>query len=424
MVQAWTRVGGALVGVAWSWMQLMAAPDWPEFRGPTGQGISTATSVPLQWSASSNVVWKVEVPGEGWSSPVLSQGELYLTTAVTPSGGGVQLRALSYAAETGKLRWDTEVFLERGTGGGLHQKNSKASPTPLVAGERVFVHFGHLCTACLDRAGKVRWLQSELKYAPVHGNGGSPILADGALFFSCDGGSNPFAVALDPETGAIRWRVERETAAAKKFSFSTALYLTNGTRKEIISPGSGAVFSYDPATGREWWRVAYGNGYSVVPRPVFAHGLIFVGTGYDRASLLAIRPGGEGDLTESNIVWQTARSAPNTPSVVVAGELIFFVSDGGIATCADARTGRVHWNERLEGDYSASPVWAEDRVYFFNEGGLCTVIRSAPKFEVLAKNDLGERLLATPAVTEGAWFIRTKSHLFRIGSPARARGAE
>lgn len=167
----------------------------------------------------------------------------------------------------------------------------------------MFVHFGHLGTAGLDRAGKVQWRQSELKYSPVHGNGGSPILADGVLFFSCDGGSNPFAVALDPQTGVIRWRVDRETAAAKKFSFSTALYLTNGTRKEIISPGSGAVFSYDPATGREWWRVAYGNGYSVVPRPVFAHGLIFVGTGYDRASLLAIRPGGEGDLTESNIVW-------------------------------------------------------------------------------------------------------------------------
>ena len=417
-------VSGALMGAVLSGMPLRAAPDWPEFRGPTGQGISSATSVPLQWSASSNVVWKVEVPGEGWSSPVLSQGELYLTTAITPPGGGVQLRALSYMAETGKLRWDTEVFFEPGTGGGMHQKNSKASPTPLVSGDSVFVHFGHLGTACLDRAGKIRWRQSELKYSPVHGNGGSPILADGVLFFSCDGGSGPFAVALDPQTGAIRWRVGRESAAAKKFSFSTALYLTNGTRKEIISPGSGAVFSYDPATGREWWRVAYGNGYSVVPRPVFAHGLIFVGTGYDRASLLAIRPGGEGDLTESNIVWQTARSAPNTPSVVVAGDLIFFVSDGGIATCADARTGRVHWNERLEGDYSASPVWAEDRVYFFNEAGLCTVVRSAPKFEVLAKNDLGERLLASPAVTEGAWFIRTKNHLFRIGSPARARGAE
>ncbi|MBN9690062.1 MAG: PQQ-like beta-propeller repeat protein [Verrucomicrobia bacterium] len=424
MVRAWMQASGALIGAALSWMQLMAAPDWPEFRGPTGQGISTATSVPLQWSANSNVVWKVEVPGEGWSSPVLSQGELYLTTAVTPSSGGVQLRALSFAAETGKLRWDTEVFLEPGTGGGMHQKNSKASPTPVVSGDWVYVHFGHLGTAGLDRAGKVHWRQSELKYSPVHGNGGSPILADGVLFFSCDGGSGPFAVALDPETGAIRWRVDRETAAAKKFSFSTALFLTNGTRKEIISPGSGAVFSYDPATGREWWRVAYGNGYSVVPRPVFAHGLIFVGTGYDRASLLAIRPGGEGDLTESNIVWQTARSAPNTPSVVVVGELIFFVSDGGIATCADARTGRVHWNERLEGDYSASPVWAEDRVYFFNEAGLCTVVRSAPKFEVLAKNDLGERLLASPAVTDGAWFIRTKSHLFRIGSPAPVRGAE
>jgi len=353
----------------------------------------------------------------------VADGRVFVTTAVNTGPGGIELRALALAAATGKVLWNTEVFHEESSGGGLHQKNSHASPTPLVAGDRLFVHFGHLGTAGLDLQGAVKWRQTELKYSPVHGNGGSPLLAGEVLFLSCDGGAKPFAVGLDANTGAIRWRHERETDAAKKFSFSTGLLITNGIRPEIISPASGAVFSYDPANGRELWRVSYGNGYSVVPRPVFTQGLLFIGTGYDRANLLAIRPGGEGDLTASNIVWQTARSAPNTPSVLAVGEEVYFVSDAGIATCAEARTGKVHWNERIEGDYSASPIWAEGRIYFQNEAGLSVVVKAATTFEVLARNDLGERTLASPAVTEGALFIRTKDHLFRLGahSPA-ARG--
>ncbi|HAB16577.1 MAG TPA: serine/threonine protein kinase [Verrucomicrobiales bacterium] len=409
-----------MVAILLGFSGCLNAGDWPEFRGPTGQGLSVATNVPIHWSQSNNVAWKTAIPGEGWSSPVLARGKLFLTTAVpTTDGGGLSLRTLALDANTGRIDWDTEVFrVESGTAPGIHRKNSQASPTPLVAGDRIFVHFGHLGTACLDFDGKIRWQQTSLKYPPVHGNGGSPILVDDSLFFSCDGGSDPFVVALAADTGEVRWKTPRTTPASKKFSFSTALLITNGARREIISPGSGAVCAYDPSTGRELWRVRYGEGYSVVPRPVFAHGLLFLGTGYDRPSLLAVRPGGEGDLTETHIGWQTTRSAPNTPSAVVVGNEVYFVSDGGTATCADAQTGKVHWNERLSGDFSASPVAAEGRIYFQSEDGIGIVVKASPKFEVLARNDLSERSLSSYAVTDGGLFIRTQGHLYRIGNPA------
>lgn len=393
-----------------------AATDWPEFRGPTGQGLSEARQVPTHWSTNSNIAWKVPIAGEGWSSPVLAHGRIYLTTATPSPRGGLELRALALDPKDGHTVWNRIVFEESGTGGSMHSKNSKASPTPLVLQDRIVVHFGHLGTACLDATGQVLWRQTSLKYAPVHGNGGSPIQAGDGIFFSCDGAEKPFAVLLDATSGDIRWRRDRETDAAKKFSFSTALLITNGIRREIISPASGAVLAYDPPTGRELWRVTYGNGYSVVPRPVFAHGLLFIGTGYDRASLLAIRPGGDGDLTATHIAWQTNRGAPNTPSVLVDQGRIYFISDGGVATCAEATTGKVLWNERLAGDYSASLLGAEGRVYFINEAGLCTIVKAGPTFEVVAKNDLGERTLASPAVADGALFLRTKEHLYRLGA--------
>lgn len=397
---------------------IQAATDWPEFRGPQGQGISWATNVPVTWGATNNVAWRSRLEGEGWSSPVVYKGRVYLTYAVPGSGSGVELRVMALDANTGRLWWDTGVFSEPTSGGSMHQKNSKASPTPLISGDMLFVHYGHLGTACLDLQGDVRWRQTSLKYNPVHGNGGSPIRVGDSLFFSCDGAQDPFAVALSIRDGSVLWRVDRKTSAEKKFSFSTALLITNGTRQEIISPASGAVFAYDPAQGRELWRVDYGNGYSVIPRPVFSNGLLFIGTGYDKPNLLAIRPGGTGNLTASNIVWQTSRSAPNTPSVLAMGEEVYFISDGGIATCADAKTGKVHWNERLDGDYSASPVWAEGRIYFLNEAGLTTVVRASTKFEVLAKNDIGQKTLASPAVIDGAIFIRSRDIMFRVGPRA------
>src|SRR6185437_5702085 len=233
----------------------------------------------------------------------------------------------------------------------IHGKNSHASPTPLVRGERLFVHFGHQGTACLDLEGKVLWKNTSLHYAPVHGNGGSPILVDDSLVFSCDGGDKRFIVALNVVNGEVRWKTDRTIEASRKFSFSTPLLIVVDGKKQIISPGSNVVCAFDPATGHEIWRVRY-DGYSVIPRPVYGQGLLFICTGYNTPSLLAIRPDGKGDVTDTHVVWKTRKAVPHTPSPLLVGEELYFVSDSGQASCLDARTGQVHWQERLGGNYS------------------------------------------------------------------------
>lgn len=398
-------------------LTLCAAEDWPAFRGPGGQGLSTATNVPVKWGPDENVAWKVDLPGKGWSSPVLAGGRIYLTAGVAEAGGAIALRALCLDADTGKGVWDVEVFRpDPGEAEILHMKNSLASATPIVAGDRLYVHFGHLGTAALDLTGKIVWKQTAIKYQPVHGNGGSPVLVGDLLVFSCDGASNPFLAALDARTGDVRWKTPRKTHAKRTFSFTTPLAIEVEGATQIVSPASGIVASYDVA-GRELWRVRYGEGYSNVPRPVFAHGLLFVSSGYDAAVLYAINPAGaKGDVTKSNVAWTQRKGAPNTPSPLVVGDDVYTVSDNGIATCADARTGKPHWTHRLGGGFSASPVAAEGRVYFQNEAGVGFVVKAGKALELLAENDLGERSLASYAVADGALFIRTEGKLRRVGN--------
>jgi outer membrane protein assembly factor BamB len=400
-----------------------AADEWPQFRGPTGQGLSTATNVPLEWSATSNIAWQTRIPGTGWSSPVLSRDRLYLTTAVRASDDSpVSLRALCVSAPDGKILWDVEVFHpNEADTKARHQKNSLASPTPIVRGDRLYVHFGHLGTAALDLAGKILWRQTGIVYPPVHGNGGSPVLAGDILAFSCDGERDPFLIALDAATGDVRWKTPRLTPAKKNFSFSTPLEIQVGDSVQLVSPGSGFVGGYSRKDGHELWRIRYGEGYSVVPRPVFAHGLLFISSGFDHPVLLAIDPkDASGDATEAKVVWTIRKGAPLTPSMLVVGDELYFVSDGGFATCADARTGKIHWSERLRGDFSASPVYADGRIYFQNESGGASVIKPGTTFELLAQNDLGERTFASYAVADGALFIRSESHLWHIGRTGSA----
>ncbi len=407
-----------------SMLALIASPsaadgeDWPEFRGPTGQGISAERNLPVEWSddargTSKNIVWKTSIPGEGWSSPVLREGRIYLTIAVGKEDGANHgLKAICVEAAMGRILWTVEVFTPEDFVR-IHTKNSHASPTPLVEGERLYVHFGHLGTACLDLTGKVLWRNNSLAYPPVHGSGCSPILADDALIFSCDGASDPFVVALDKNNGKVLWKVNRETDAKKTFSFCTPLLITVNGQKQAISPGSNVVCAYDPKTGREIWRVHY-EGYSVVPRPVFGRGLIFISTGFDRPVVMAIRPDGNGDVTKTHVAWTNAKGAPNTPSMLLVRDELYLLSDAGIASCLDAKSGKTHWQERIGGNCSASPVLADGRIYFQNEEGLGVVIKAGREFQKLASNPLNERTLASYAVGDGAFFIRSEKHLYRI----------
>lgn len=414
---------GAIFAIALNTSAVAAATEWPQFRGPTGQGLSSAVQVPLQWDEKTNVAWKIAVPGRGWSSPVLSDGKIYLTSAVSDAGSSeLTLHALCFDAGDGRQLWDVEIIRPDPAGvAAMHRKNSPASPTPILADGKLYVHFGHMGSAALDLSGKVLWKQTEVKYPPVHGGGGSPVLSGGVLVFSADGGEASFLAGLDAATGAIRWKTPRNSPAKKQFSFSTPLAIDLDGKTQIISPTSGFVGAYTPADGKELWRVGYGEGYSVVPRPVFANGLLYVSSGFDQPVLHAIQPtGAAGDATETNVEWKLKKGAPCTPSMLVVGDELYMVSDAGIATCADARTGNVHWTERLGGDFSASPVAAEGRIYFQNEVGVGYVVKAAPKFELLSKNPLNERSLASYAVADGALFIRTEAHLWKIAATTAA----
>jgi outer membrane protein assembly factor BamB len=394
-----------------------AADEWPQFRGPTGQGLSDAKDVPIEWSETEHVAWKTEIPGKGWSSPVLSNGRLYLTTAVAENGADVSLRALCVDANDGHILWDTEIFKpDSAASAVVHKKNSLASPSPIVTTDRLYVHFGHMGTAALDLTGTIVWKQNkEAAYTPMHGAGASPALIGDALVFSCDGISDPFVAALDTATGKLRWKTPRNSPAKNQFSFSSPLPVTVGGATQIILPGSGLVGSYDPKDGRELWRVNYGDGYSVIPRPVFAHGLLYVSSGWSKPVLYAVRPdGAKGDATESNVAWTHGKGVPHSASVLVLGDELYFVSDAGIASCADAKTGKIHWSERLGGGFSASPFTAEGRVYFQNETGSTFVLKAGEKYEQLAKNDIGEPTLASIAVAEGTIYLRSENYLRKI----------
>lgn len=398
---------------------LAAAADWPQFRGPTQQGHADANGLPLEWGPTKNVAWKVPVPGKGWSSPVVAEGKIYLTTAV-PRGDGPKpdqsLRTLCFDSVSGKPAWDVEVIKAAGSGlPNAHAKNSQASPTAVVSGGMVYVHFGHLGTACVSAAdGKLVWVNRDLKYAPVHGNGGSPVLHDGKLVFCIDGADRQEIVALNAADGTVAWRTPRSANAKKSFSFSTPLVTDLNGVTQLVCAGSDVVMSLDPATGRELWRVKFA-GYSVVPRPVTAEGVIFLSTGYDSAKLLAIRPSaGRGDLTSTAIVWKADKNAPYNPSMVVADGLLYAVSDSGVATCWDADSGKVVWSERVPDKYSSSILYAEGRLYLQSETGVGTVLKAGRTFETLATNKLEERSLASYAVDGKALLIRTESNLYRI----------
>jgi outer membrane protein assembly factor BamB len=396
-----------------------AAEDWPQFRGPTGQGHSAERGVPLEWSETKNVLWKTRVPGAGWSSPVVAGGRVWVTAADQGPGEAsrVSLRTLAFDVETGRQVVDVEVFRIRNAGF-INIKNSRASPTPIVDGDRVYVHYGADGTAALTTSGEIVW-KKEFLYESEHGNGGSPVLFGDLLIFSCDGFDQAFVVALDKQTGKVKWRTSRRRPWSQ--AYSTPLVIRVGDRDQVVSTGAFRAAAYDPQSGQEIWRVSYPDGFSNVPRPVYGHGLVFISSGFNDPSLLAVQADGKGDVTRTHVAWTLQRGAPLTPSPLIVGDLLYIVSDIGIATCLDAKTGKAVWQQRLGGNYSASPILADGRIYFLSEEGTATVIAPGTEFQKLATNVLDGATLASMAVSDRSIFIRTGTHLYRIGTPVTAQ---
>ena len=393
---------------------------WPQFRGPDGQGHAEAAELPLTWSETENVRWKTLVMGLGYSSPVV-QGKRVWVTSTTD--GRRNVRAMCFHRDTGRLILMTDELFDVTKSGRALSKYGYASPTPLLDGDRVFVHFGATGTACLKLDGTVVW-QRVIPYYQHHGPATSPILADGTLVILCDGFERSFyddhvqegmdvkqfVIGLDPETGEIRWKTPRET----QHSYSTPLAVNVQGRTQVVCPGGNGVWAYDPKDGSELWFCRY-TGYSVVPRPVAAHGLIFVCTGYDTPSLFAIGEGATGDCTKTHIAWRAHRSIPLVSSPLVVGDYLYLVNDKGIVSCLEICTGKTAWSKRLEGAFAASPISAGDRIYIPSEEGITYVLKAGPNFEVLASNPLDGKLAASPAVAGNCLFLRSEKYLYCIG---------
>ncbi len=295
----------------------------------------------------------------------------------------------------------------------LNPKNSHASPTPIVEGDRVYVHFGADGTAALTSSGEVVW-RKRFPYESQHGNGGSPTLYKDLLIFSCDGSDTAFVVALDKRTGAERWKTHRRHAGRPG-----VLDAARDPRRRPRSTGQRRRLPRRRLRSR--YRAARSgasatrDGFSNVPRPVFANGLVYIATGFQEPSLIAVRPDGTGDVTRTHMAWTLRRSAPHTPSPLAVGDELYVVSDIGIATCLDGRTGETLWRERLGGNYSASPVFADGRIYFLSEEGVATVLAPGKTFRKLATNTLDGSTLASMAIADRSIFIRTDSALYRLG---------
>lgn len=394
-----------------------AEDEWPQFRGPGGQGHSDATGLPLTWSETENVAWKTPIPGKGWSSPVIGGNRIWLTTALDD---GHSLRAICVDRQSGAVLHDVEVFQVEDPPE-LHATNSHASPTPVLAEGRVYVHFGTNGTACLDaESGEVLWRNDELRLDHEVGPGSSPILWGDLLLLTCDGCDVRFVAALDKRTGSLAWRTDRSSVIDKERSFrkafSTPLVIDTPAGLQAVCVGAERVSAYDPATGRELWYVRY-EGFSNVPRPVYGNGMVFVCTGFFPSQMLAIRPEGTGDLTESGVVWRCTQQVPTKPSPLLIDGLLYAIADSGAASCLEAETGEVVWSERLSGTYSASPIYVDGRIYFCNEDGETTVLAPGESPEVLAVNRLDGALWASPAVAGQALYLRTDTHLYRIENP-------
>lgn len=401
--------------------------QWPQFRGPDGTGVSKNTGLPIAWSETQNVRWKTAIHGRAWSSPVVLGNQVWVSTA-TPDGK--QLSALALAKDTGKILFDLKLF-DVAVPQFAHAFNTYASPTPVIEPGRIYVTFGSPGTAAVDTAtGKVVWERRDLECNHFRGAGSSPILFRDLLIMHYDGSDVQYVAALDKRTGKTVWKTDRSVDFADldpngkpkadgdfRKAYATPHIVMAGNTPVLVSLGSKAAYGYDPLTGKELWRVEEKGNFSSSTRPVAGHGLVYFPTGFNTAQILAVRPDGKGDVTSTHVVWKFGRGVPNKPSLLLLGDAIYMINDGGIVTSVDAKTGQEIWRSRLLGSYSASPVAADGRIYFFSEDGKATVIEAGREFKVLSENTLESGFMASPAIDGRAFYLRTKTHLYRIENP-------
>jgi outer membrane protein assembly factor BamB len=405
-----------------------ASDSWTLFRGPTGQGLSDATGIPTTWKEAEgsmpaqNIVWKTELPGQSWSSPVVQGNQIWMTNAATD---GTSLRALRVALDSGKIELDVEVFhVDKPEF--KHALNSYASPTAVLDGDRVCVYYGTYGTACLaTQDGKKIWENTSLPHATQNSAGSTPIPYKDKLLICMDGMDTQYQVALKKSDGTVAWKMERSMKVLKKEdmrkAYGTPLVYQFHGKDQMVAPAAEGFYAYDPNTGKELWRLKH-PGFSCVPVAVFANDTLFMGTGFMKPQFWAFKPveGGYGfdklDLPAENILWKINGQAPcpTQPSPVVLGERLYLLTDSGALSCLNIKDGAVVWTAKLNGEFSASPTLIGGLLYLFNRTGKCILVKPGEKFEKVGENLLEEGCMASPAVVGKAMIVRTKKALYRI----------
>jgi len=401
-----------------------AQENWPQFRGPDGDGHAKAAGLPLTWSETENVRWKTPISGKAWSSPVIWGNQIWVATAPEE---GTRLQAICIDKESGKIVRDIKLF-DVVLPQYVHPFNSYASPTPVIEEGRIYVTFGSPGTACIDtQAGKVLWQRRDFVCNHFRGAGSSPILYRDLLIMNFDGSDNQFVVALNKNTGKTVWEKKRsvdyqdqgpegkpQAEGDFRKAFATPHVANFDGKDVLLSSGAKAHYAYEPLTGNELWRVEERGQHSAASRPVIGQGLIFITTGFSKGQLLAVKPGGSGVITDTHVAWRAKRGVPNKPSLLLVNDLLFLVEDGGFASCLEAKTGKEIWQERIGGAYSASPIFAEGRIYALSEDGRAFVFAADRQYKKLAENKLEDGFMASPAVSGKALFLRTKRALYRL----------
>lgn len=397
--------------------RVQAGENWPQFLG-TASNHTEIKDLPLTWSETQNVKWKTVLPGEGWSSPVVAGGQVWMTTATEE---GQSLRALCCDLTTGKLVMDIEVF-RNAVVPPKHKRNSYASPSPIIEGDRVYVHFGAMGTACLStKDGRKLWENREFVVDHQNGPGGSPALYQDKLLLAFDGMDQQYEVALSKMTGQVAWKTERSGIAKlqarpadMRKAYGTPVVFQIDGRAQSLTTAAERLYAYDPGTGRELWWVDY-PGFSNVPLPVTDGKMLYVCTGFMKPELWGIRAGGaQGDVTASHVVWRQKTGVPDQSTPAVVGARLYMVTSGGIVSCLNTATGEIVWKERIGSDFAASPLVADGRIYFCDARGKTTVIAPGDTLQVLAQNELADGCMASPAPVGKALILRTKTSLYRL----------
>ncbi|HSR69873.1 MAG TPA: PQQ-binding-like beta-propeller repeat protein [Acidobacteriota bacterium] len=431
--------------LALAWLSLgtvAVAGNWPHWRGPDGSGVSQETGLPTSWSAEENIAWKAPLKGRGVSSPVVWEDTVFVTSqsgrGAVRSGNhptlsrgseemerelssgqmeaqGVVFLVQAFDTSDGSLRW--EYSLDAATPlPEVHNKNNLATPSPVTDGSMVYAWFGTGQIVALDMQGREQWKRNLAQdYAPFQvswGHASSPTLYKDTLFLLCDHSSESYLLALDKRDGSQKWKVGRESERG----YSTPMVVYREQGDELIVNGNQGLKAYDPSSGELLWHLQGENRFPV-PSPSQGDGMIFTSRGYRSGPYMAIEPGGRGNIADSHLKWRKPTGAPYVSSVVYYQGMMFFVNDSGVASAIDGDTGETLWRSRLGGVFSASPVAGDGKVYLTNEGGETTVLRSSNPPEVLSRNELGERCLASPAIAGGRLYLRTDQHLVAIGSP-------